>query len=203
MAEALGLGTTLALGVVLAPHVETLEGHAAVLGTALLAILLGIVLEGFVVGWFQGAVLHRRRPELSLRSWVIATAAGAGLAWLLGMIPSTLFALFSNAGPDVPTEEPGAAVQVMLAVLLGGITGPILGVAQWVVLRGRIARSLSWLWANALAWAVGMPIIFAGMDRVPWEEDVWSIVPVVYGVCLLTGLVVGAIHGVVMMRLTR
>jgi ELWxxDGT repeat protein len=51
-------------------------------------------------------------------------------------------------------------VQYGLAMALGVVAGPILGLAQWTVLRGLVSGAGRWLWANALAWAVGMPVLY-------------------------------------------
>jgi hypothetical protein len=81
------------------------------------------------------------------------------------------------------------------------LTGPILGFAQWSVLRHHVHSARSWLMANALAWAAGMTVIFAGMAYVPWGGRPIVMFVSLYAVCALAGLVVGAIHGRVLTRL--
>lgn len=203
-AEAAGLGTTFVLGQQVAPAVERLSAPFAIVAAAVGAVLLGALLEGGVVGWAQGSVLGRRLDALRRRTWVVATAAGAALAWTLGMVPSTVMAL--GSAPDAggaPPAEPGAVVRYALAVALGAVTGPVLGVAQWVVLRRHAAGAARWLAANAAAWAVGMPLIFLGMDLVPWAGGAIAIAVSLYAVCGLVGVVVGAIHGLVLVRILR
>jgi hypothetical protein len=46
-----------------------------------------------------------------------------------------------------------------------------------------------------------MPLTFLGMDRVPWAAVPLAVVGSIYAVCGAAGLVVGAIHGVVVVRL--
>ena len=92
-------------------------------------------------------------------------------------------------------------MQYSLAALLGLVTGPVLGVAQWVVLRRVVRRAQHWLWANAAAWGLGMPLIFLGMDLVPWGGSPPVIIAAIYVVCAATGAAVGAVHGLVLMRL--
>ena len=104
-AEAAGLGTTFAIGTTLAPQLDEITGASAVLG-ALAAVLLGIFLEGVVVGLAQERVLGPHLPNLYPRAWTFATAVGAGLAWLVGMVPSTAIAL-TQVPSDVPPPEPG------------------------------------------------------------------------------------------------
>lgn len=202
-AEAAGLGTTFVIGRLAAPYIERVTSVAAILGGALGAVLLGALLEGVLVGLFQERVLHSRLPGLRHGAWIVATAAGAGLAWLLGMVPSTLIALGGNASPGPAPEEPGAWVRYGLAMALGFMTGPILGLVQWTVLRGLVSGAGHWLWANALAWAIGMPVIFLGMELVPWTAPFVFVALALYLVCGVTGVVVGAIHGRVLVWLVR
>jgi hypothetical protein len=195
-AEAVGLGTTFALGRLMAPSLERVTGALAILGTALIAITLGTLLEGILVGFAQERVLCDRLAPLQPRSWTKATAIGAGLAWTLGMIPSTLMAFPSpDSAASAPPAEPSAILQYGLAALLGLVAGPVLGLAQWFVLRRLVQRAGLWLWANAVAWAVGMPLIFLGMDFVPWNGPPAAMFLAIYAVCGAAGLVVGAIHG--------
>lgn len=202
-AEAVGLGSTFMLGTQLSQGESDITEPAGVIILAVVAILLGIVLEGIIVGFAQGRVLHRRVPDIRLKTWILATAAGAGLAWMIGMIPSTLMSLSRSADAPPSVEEPGAVIQYLLAVGLGFVAGPILGCVQWVVLRRHIAKSSSWLWANGIAWAAGMPVIFVGMDFVPWNASLPAIAFAIYSTCLLAGLIVGLIHGAFLVRLTR
>jgi hypothetical protein len=203
LAEAVGLGATFVLGAAIAPFLERSQTLTAVVTVAVVAVVLGTFLEGVVVGLAQGVVLQRRAPQIALRSWVLATAVGAGLAWFIGMIPSSAMSLADPATNGPPMQEPALVVRLLFAAALGLATGPILGVAQWAVLRRRVAAAGSWLWANALAWALGMPVIVAGMDLVPWEGRPAMRSIAILTVCLIAGLVVGAVHGLVLLRLTR
>jgi hypothetical protein len=204
-AEALGLGTTLLLGRAVAPALEQDAGPGTVLLGAFVAVLLGILLEGVVVGAAQSRVLAASLPALSGPAWIKATVVGAGVAWLLGMIPSTVAALVmpGHSRGAAPVAEPSAALQYGLALLLGAVTGPVLGLGQWLVLRRHVARAGRWIPANAAAWAVGMVGIFMGMDRVPWQRGGLAVVLGVYLVCGGAGLVVGAIHGWILRDLLR
>jgi hypothetical protein len=134
-AESAGLGTTFVVGVGVAPYFDRQVGGAAVLAGALLAVVLGTVLEGVLVGVAQERVLRTRLRDLRPWLWTLATAAGAGLAWMLGMVPSTVMALTGERDPAAMPAEPGLVAQLGLAVMLGVAAGPILGAAQWIVLR--------------------------------------------------------------------
>lgn len=199
-AEAVGLGTTLLLGRAAAPFLGRTPQVVVVLIGAVLAVVLGVLLEGTLVGAAQAGVLQRALPDLPARRWVSATMLGAGIAWTLGMVPSTIAALSSGSSHG-PPGEPAPVLQYGLAVGLGLVTGPILGGAQWRVLRRHVRNAHWWLWANAAAWAVGMPLIFLGMDRVPWQRGGLVVAASVYAVCAVAGLGVGAVHGRVLLRL--
>lgn len=201
--EAAGLGTTFVLGRALAPWLEHATGAVTVLLGALAAVLLGTLLEGVLVGVAQEAVLRDRLASLRKRAWMLATATGAALAWLLGMIPSTVLALRPQDAAASPLAEPSALVQYALAAALGLVAGPVLGFAQWTVLRRHLARATWWLWANAAAWAIGMPLIFLGMEYVPWTGPPAAKLLAIYGVCGAVGVVVGAIHGRFLVNLLR
>jgi hypothetical protein len=130
---------------------------------------------------------------------------GAGVAWLLGMVPSTVAALLTE-GPSSgvqPTPEPSAPVQYALALALGAVTGPVLGLGQWLVLRRHVVRAGRWIMANAVAWALGMVVIFLGMDQVPWGRGCLVVVLGVYLVCGAAGALVGVIHGRVLRLLLQ
>lgn len=94
-------------------------------------------------------------------------------------------------------------VQYGLALLLGAVTGPVLGLGQWLVLRRHVARPGRWIVANAIAWALGMVVVFWGMDQVPWTRGGLVVGLAIYLVCGVAGVVVGATHGWFLRNLVR
>lgn len=200
-AEALGLGSTFVLGRYLAARLDGNPSFGIPIAVFVGAVVLGTLLEGVLVGMAQEGALRQHMPRLVPWRWTKATAAGAGLAWALGMLPSTVAAIAETDVSMSSPVEPEGALRLGLAVVLGLITGPILGAAQWIVLRELVRGAGRWLWANAAAWAVGMPLIFAGMDLVPWSGHPALVIVAINVVCLATGVVVGAIHGRVLMRM--
>lgn len=203
--EALGLGTTFALGVWAAPRLGAEPTVVKAVVTAAIAVLLGTLLEGVVVGVCQARVLRHAWPALGPRAWTVATALGAGAAWLLGMIPSTLMSLAGlqdgSGGATAAAAEPGEIVQLLLAALLGLLLGPVLAGAQLFVLRRHVSRVGRWLVANALAWGVGMPVIFLGMGLLPWESGGWMLIAGLFIISGIAGAIVGAIHGRVLLQM--
>jgi hypothetical protein len=155
MAEGVGLGLTMVIGIALAPALARTESVGTLLAAALVAVVLGMLLEGVSAGVAQGLVLRSALPRLSIRSWAIATAWGAGIAWMLGMIPSTAIGILqlgtSEPSPLSAYMEPAAWLQYTLAFAMGACLGPVLAVVQVRVLRRYVARPYRWLWANSLA----------------------------------------------------
>jgi hypothetical protein len=199
--ELVGLGGSFALALlVLGPGGPATP--AGVIGAAVAMIVIATLLEGVVVGVAQWRVLRRRLAGLRWRRWTGATALGALVAWTLGMVPATLMSLAEGSG-EAPPPEPGAAVVIALAFVMGLVLGPILAFFQWRVLRHHLPRAGWWIPANSVAWAVGMTGIFAAAGVLPEGTSMLVMVGVLALSCLVAGAVVGAIHGVVLVWLLR
>ena len=186
-AEAVGLGTTIILGWRVGSELDRLSGFTSALAAALLAIVLGTVLEGVVVGAAQELVLRRRLTQLRQGSWTVATAIGAALAWVLGMVPSTVIALTSSESTSQSSSEP----TVLVTILLGGAR-PRGGTDPWnrpmdgpasacpagrSVVMGQRARVGHWDAAHFPGYgsrAVDWPSIDRGARRLCRVRDRWS-----------------------------
>jgi hypothetical protein len=202
LAELVGLGATFALDILILTRV-------AAAGTAL-ASLLGIVLlaltgaiEGAVVGALQWSVLRRPFPAIAHRAWVTATVIGAVVAWFLGSLPSTLMDMGAQETGAV-AQEPPAWLILLLAAGMGLVLGAVLATPQYRVLSKAVQGAWIWIPANCLAWALGMPVIFASVDRAYAAYEAGSIAGtlLIFAVALaLAGAVVGAVHGVALVKL--
>jgi len=202
--EVLGLGITALVGAVVVLAVGEGSGVLATLGTAVLAVLAGALVEGTAVGTAQWLVLRRPLPRLQWRSWAAATGTGALLAWTLGMIPSTVLSLGAGSGGGgTARAEPSAALVYGLAFLMGLVLGPVLGFAQWLLLRRYVRGAWLWMPANALAWAFGMVVIFVGIDPAISSGFGPRSVVILGSTLALAGAVVGATHGLALIRLLR
>ncbi|MBF2073999.1 MAG: hypothetical protein IGS50_09600 [Synechococcales cyanobacterium C42_A2020_086] len=196
LGELLGLGATFAIGAAFFSAVS--EEQSALLSAGVMTAT-GVI-EGTIVGWAQGSVLRRAIAGISRRAWVMATVVGAVIAWFLGSLPMLLIS-FSNGDSSRAIEEPPQAIGLLLAAGLGLVAGLILSAAQWLVLRRYVAKAWWWLPANAVAWAAGMPLLFAGIDLAQTQGSIVGGV-IVMAVCIaITGAVVGAIHGVILIAL--
>lgn len=197
LGELIGLGAVFIVGYFYFNSLGEPQGVSALAGLAVLVVLLAVY-EGAVVGLAQWRVLRIALPELPGRSWILATVVGAVIAWVLGMIPSTLF---PGNGEPVEAVEPPMLAVLGVAAAMGLVLGSILAIAQWWVLRKHVTKALTWLGANSLAWAVAMPLIFWMVGATIGEHQTpAAVVLLVIGIGIAGG-VVGAIHGTFLVRM--
>lgn len=199
--QVFGLAPAAFVGLVLARVLAEGGGPAEALIALPIFCLLG-ALEGTVVGFAQWIVLRQRVPELARRTWVLATLIGAVAAWFLGMLPGTLGSLFGDSF-ELSDAKFGGMAQYLGAGLMGAMLGAVLALPQWRVLRRFVARSAWWLPANALAWGVAMPLVFLAAALPLPQEGLMLLLAAMLGTIGLAGAVAGAIHGTVLVRLTR
>lgn len=198
IAEFVGLGSSLALGAGL-----FVASDGASLGLAIayaIAIAaLSAVVEGTMVGGLQWRVLRGPLPGLKPRRYIVATAIGAFIAWVLGMLPSTIMSALAEpavaADPTAVSFDPSLGLQMLLAVGMGLVLGPFLGIPQWRVLREHLPNAGWWIPANMSAWALGMPMVFLGTSLISEGSSTLQIAVAVLAGVLAAGVVVGAVHG--------
>jgi hypothetical protein len=157
LGEAIGFGGAMAVG----RGVFSLVGEP---GTGALAelFMLGLsatagLVEGACLGLAQWLVLRRSFPRLPLRHWVLFTAVGAALAWVIGM----------GAGTHAPALAPPAVVLVVIIMAAGLVLGALLGAAQALALRRHIGGVGPWIFASALGWMIGLLFAFIGVAMTP------------------------------------
>jgi hypothetical protein len=100
-----------------------------------ISALIGGAVTGLVIGAAQ-ALLSRRR--LGLRRWIPATALGMGIGLLLG------------------AAAVGYRTSLAALLVMGAVTGLVLGVAQAAALPAAVERR-RWIWGAAIPilWALG------------------------------------------------
>ena len=192
LAEMVGLGLTFTtIGLVI--YLMDSAGPVGILLFFGAAVLSGAI-EASIVSMAQWWAMHPWFLQIRRFAWWLATLAGALLGYVLGYFPSTLMSMGEAAAHTIPVEPP-EWLTLLLAAGLGLAAGAILSFAQWLVLRRHVKRSGLWIPANMLAWAFGMPVIFLGIDLAFKMTHLWQSVLAVGGALLVTGLIVGAIHG--------
>jgi len=198
LGELLGLGFVFLCGFGIFHLVGEPRSTAAILALAAAAIALGAA-EGAIVGHAQWLVLRTLSVQLIKARWVFATVIGAAIAWLLGMIPSTLGSL-QESPMQPPPKEPSQIIVLLLAAAMGIGGGLILSFAQWRVLRRQGPGALWWLPANAFAWAIGMPWIFWLVGVTVGEHNTPTAYVLFVAGLGVAGALVGAVHGAVLVR---
>jgi len=200
LGELLGLGTVAAVGFFVFQRAGEPTNTAQALAFAAVFILFG-AFEGLVIGLAQRHVLRSLLP--TIRGWVLATIAGALVAWTIGMVPSTVSSLMQQGDTSTQLETPLALV-LLLAAGLGAVAGPLLAAFQWLSLR-KALPSKAWLWlpANALAWTLGMPVIFLAAQANELTSNATTIAALVALAILVAGAIVGAVHGRVLLGLVQ
>jgi len=195
--ETVGLGTTLLIGAFLLVQAEPTIGALA---AAALGVLAGTVIEGSIVGTAQWLVLRHPLKQMRWRTWALVTALGACVAWTLGMILSTLLLTGSDSGAAAPGEMSDLMIYT-LAAAMGVALGAILGAAQWLALRRHVPKAGWWIPANALAWMLGMVVVFLGTSFIPAEGITVPVALILLLFVVAAGAVVGAVHGLVLIWL--
>lgn len=191
VSETIGLGGTFLIGILLLANAEHTIGTVL---AAILAVAAGTLMEGLCVGTAQWLVLRRPLRMMQWHTWAVATASGACIAWTLGMVPSTFMVNGSSSGPGGPGAMSDLIVYA-LAAGMGLVLGAILGLPQWLALRRYAPHAGWWVSANALAWMLGMVVIFIGASSIPASGFSWQIAILLLLFVVAAGAVVGAVHG--------
>lgn len=154
---------------------------------ALGIVVVGGLVEGTALGTAQGWALRPVLGPRLARHWALVTLVIAGIGWAGASAPAAF------AGESGGAEPPLLAV-LGAAALLGALMGAVLGFPQSRTLaRAGVDRAGRWTGASAVAWAVTMVVIFVGATS-PSADWRW---PVVVGVGTFTGIVAGAVLGLV------
>ena len=136
-------------------------------------VVFGVVaygLAGAATGMMQWLILRRHLKGASW--WVLSSALSFAMGAALGFLASGLLEVLGT---------PTGAFLIIVA------SGPVVGTAQWVVLRRQVYRAGWWILATSLAWGLG-----------------WSIELLTGSLAFVaSGIVVAAITGAVLVWLLR
>ena len=201
--EMVGLGLTFAIAVEVISSFGNGQSVMVILASFLVAVASGAI-EATVVGIAQWWAMHPWFPAITRRAWWLATLVGALVAYVLGYLPSTLMSLGEQSTQSqAAAAEPAQWLILIMAAGLGAVGGAVLSFAQWLSMRRKVQGASSWIPANMLAWALGMPLIFWGIDTAQKLAGMVWVVVFIAGVLLVTGLLVGVIHGAFLMRIAE
>ena len=204
--EMIGLGLTFAITGLFFTNLGEQNTVSSILLSFVVAVLSGAV-EATIVGLAQWWAMHPWFPSIGRFAWWRATLVGALTAYVLGYLPSTLMSMGEATSSAAPVAEPEQWIVLLLAAGMGAVGGAVLSFAQWLALRGSVSGRIEgagiWIPANMLAWLFGMPLIFWGIDLAFKMSVLWQSVMVMTGTLFVAGVIVGAIHGLFLVRLAE
>jgi hypothetical protein len=199
LGELIGLGLTFTVGISSVMLIGEPHGTLVAIALGLMMAASGAI-EGVIVGIAQWWAIQTYLPAVSRKSWVAATVIGALVAWTFGSIPTTMMSIDTD---PVATSafEPEASLMYLMAGLMGALLGIVLALAQWVILRRYVDNAWWWLPANSVAWLLGMPVVFKAVDLAQKAGSPVQALLIFAGALTLTGAVVGAVHGIALVKL--
>ena len=152
---------------------------------------LGGLIQGLVVGFVQRWVLRRRVPYKSWGAWGLATAIGTLLAatpaflivylHTLPLFEKMLIAMLTTYTPAPLEIKTALSVSFVFSWIawLGTVSGPILGLAQWWVLRDNARKAGWWILVHTGAWLLITAVaLVAGTSEPgrPYISENWALV---------------------------
>ena len=155
--------------------------------------LIGGLITGSILAWFQYGTLRKRYAGLSWKRWWGNTALAFTAGWFIAIIPSLSFS--GSYGFEQVVLPFGLPTYAMVygSILLGAIMGALIGTAQWLILRKHRERARRWIGMNIFGWAFGAFIMTMSGLLYPGTE-LLNVMLMVAGVGgLLTALVLAGI----------
>jgi hypothetical protein len=129
--------------------VQALPGNAGLLFT--LATIGALV--GAAIGFGQWLALRSR--IVGAGQWVVASTVGWAIFGLLLIVQ-----LLVVYAPRPPGQTASLDV-LIIPIWTGIITGALVGVLQWLVLRRQVPGAALWILASALSWGLGWTTLIA------------------------------------------
>lgn len=138
------------------------------------------ILTGLIVGLAQAFTLKchlaTKFKSYFLELWSLGSAAGFGFGVLI-----SLYTLLSGVGRSSNIE----------GLLIALLSGAVLGVIQWLILKPYSNRAILWIPANVIAWVVGAyissAVVLALLGKLS-TGDGESIGAVVLWLCIIVNL---------------
>lgn len=200
--ELFGLGLTFLITGLVFSKLDSQQTITSILLSFVFAVISGAV-EATIVGLAQWWAMNPWFPTIERFAWWRGTLVGALIAYVLGYLPSTLMSMGEATVQSAPITEPPQWIVLLLAAGIGAVGGAVLSFAQWLVMRGKVKHAGVWIPANMLAWFFGMPVIFWGIDLAFKMSTLWQSILLMAVTLLLAGAIVGAIHGMFLVKLAK
>lgn len=183
-----------ASGVTVGKYLGTLVGAFGFVAGFPVALAVSGLVVGTIVGIMQRLVLRQQQVD-QVERWVLVNAVGGTLgAAVAGAVISIL---------------PINIIFYVGSTVAGVMTGTVVGIMQWFILRRWVYRARWWVLANTIGWTVGEVLLWAAIWAMGGGRVIVS--GVVTGfltlkgevVILISGAVTGLITGIPLMWLLR
>jgi len=174
-------------GAALTGFALALGGFAGVSGGFTLALALGGIAIGAMIGILQWLVI--RRYLGSSGWWILASAAGSSAAFALGLA--------------IVGASNGA--WVLGGIVGGALGGAAVGALQWLLLRKQVDGSQVWFWivASAVAWALNLLFMAVAINSAAATAGPGTGIVSVIIAGIIGALFASAITGYALMRIVR
>jgi hypothetical protein len=141
--------------------------------TSIPGILVSSLIIGLPIGFAQWTALRRVAPISIL--WVLTVSAGL----LLGLAAIPILGRIWGSLDDESVLTLTAAYTTI---------GLLVGMAQWLLLRGHFAKSLAWLLGSAVGLGLGTGLVL--VSNLIHQSGIASIILVAFVYAIATGLVI-------------
>ncbi|MCB0555393.1 MAG: hypothetical protein KDD02_17740 [Phaeodactylibacter sp.] len=120
--------------------------------------IVGGLIAGSILAWFQWRILKQRYQHLSWVKWWGNTVLAFIAGWVLAIAPSFTFTGENSMQAIPPFGIPEFTV-VYGSIIFGAILGALIGFAQWLVLRNHQDKAAPWIGMNVFSWALSLFVI--------------------------------------------
>jgi hypothetical protein len=150
--------------------------------------VLGGAAQGLILGFAQAFALRKTAASLPMFRWILITALGGLIAWIVGTVPGSFL--------NIEATSPAAIIVLVAFAFVAIVAMPS---AQFFVLRGtkfgKIGRVWRWVPITAVAWTAGIAWLLLASTQVQDNEDLIHLVGLYTGAGLLMALTVALITG--------
>jgi hypothetical protein len=141
--------------------------------TSIPGVLVSSLIIGLPIGFAQWIALRRVAPISVL--WVLTVSAGL----LLGLVAIPILGGIWGSLDDESVLSLTAAYTTI---------GLLVGMAQWLFLRGHFTKSLAWLLGSAVGLGLGIGLVL--VSNLIHQSGIASIILVAFVYAIATGLVI-------------
>lgn len=175
-------------------------GASGSIGFLLILTVFRLV-SGALGGAAQWLVLRSWLP--SMRGWVLATSIGSAIAFA---ISNRVWSATLLPPPEGVMGSFMPPVSVLPLFVFGGISGLVLGVAQWLVLRTKLPQASWWIPLSGIGMlgeSLVVGVLQSALGPMGIEVSANALNPVYWAIAVIGIMVYAAITGGFLIRYLR